>query len=68
VSLHNGLDIVSIATRGVFTETYDSVSNPKNVASLYASIGFLETAYEYVPPFSFFAWMKKKFNWFWEIF
>ena len=43
MSLHNGLDTVSIASLGLYTKTYGS-SNQVNINSLFASLGLLETA------------------------
>jgi hypothetical protein len=43
MALQNGIDTVSIATFGVYTETYGSGA-PANIANLYASRGFLENA------------------------
>jgi hypothetical protein len=41
--LYNGIDTVSFATGGVYSETYGA-SNPNNIASLFASAGMLERA------------------------
>jgi hypothetical protein len=43
MSLHNGIDLVAIATSGTYTETYGS-TEPANIANLYVSFGFLEDA------------------------
>ena len=43
MSLHNGIDTVSIASLGDYTETYGSGA-PGNIANLSASFGLLEDA------------------------
>ncbi len=43
MSLHGGLDTVSISTFGVFSKTYGS-TNLKLRCNLFASLGFLEDA------------------------
>ena len=43
MSLHNGIDTVSIITHGVWSKTYGA-ANGGNIASLHASFGMLETA------------------------
>ena len=43
MSLHNGLDVVAIATIGVYTETYGSAA-PANRANLFVSLGLFEDA------------------------
>lgn len=43
MSLHNGVDLVSISTSGVYTATYGS-GQPANRANLYVSRGFFEDA------------------------
>lgn len=43
MSLHSGLDTVSIISGGVFTKTYGS-SAAANIANLYASRGYFEDA------------------------
>ena len=43
MSLHSGLDTVSIISHGTYTETYGSAA-PANIANLYASLGYLEDA------------------------
>lgn len=43
MSLHGGLDTVSIATGGCWTKTYGA-SEPGSIANLYASRGFIEDA------------------------
>ena len=44
MALRSGIDTVAIATYGVYTETYVSSTGGGNIASLYASKGFLESA------------------------
>jgi len=43
MSLHNGIDIVSIISCGIYTETYGSATQ-KNICNLYASLGLYEDA------------------------
>ena len=43
MSLHSGLDLVSIASHGNYTETY-GVGEEGNIANLGASFGLLEDA------------------------
>ena len=43
MSLHNGLDMVAIATIGIYSKTYGS-ANKDNIASLYSTFGYLEDA------------------------
>ena len=51
MALRSGVDLIAIATRGVYTETYVSSTDPDNIASLFASYGFLEdTPYFEVSP------------------
>lgn len=65
MSLYNGLDITAIASGGVHSATYGS-AEPANTANLYASRGHLEGAPAYTPPI--YNWIKKVFDWFWEMF
>lgn len=67
MSLHNGLDIEAIATLGVYSSTYNSVSAPGNIANLFASRGLLEVAPD-AEPSTGLSWIKKMFDWFWELF
>jgi hypothetical protein len=41
MTIHAGLDLVAIATFGVYTETYGS-GGMENICNLYATFGFLE--------------------------
>lgn len=41
MALHNGIDTVAIASRGVYSETYGD-GDEGNIANLYASFGLLE--------------------------
>lgn len=43
--LQSGLDLVAIASGGVYSETYGA-ANPGNIANLAASFGYLEDAPE----------------------
>jgi len=43
MSLQSGLDLVAIASLGVYSETYGQ-SEPGNIANLAASFGYLEDA------------------------
>lgn len=67
MSLHNGLDIMAIASHGVYSSTYITSTGGSGIATLFASFGLLETASEYIPP-SGPGWVKKMFDWFWEFF
>ena len=60
MSLHAGLDTVGIISHGVYTKTY-GVGEEANVASIYASFGYLESATGRPPALS-----KRLFDWFWE--
>lgn len=44
MSLWNGVDLVSIATEGVYSEGYISSTGGGNIANLMASFGLLEDA------------------------
>jgi len=49
MSLHNGIDIVSWVSLGLYSETYSNrflgvVPDTQNIANLYASLGMLEQA------------------------
>jgi len=46
MSLHNGIDLVAVATFGVYTETYGA-ANKGPIANLFASFGLLEDAPEF---------------------
>ena len=43
MALHNGLETTAIITFGVYSKVY-GVSNPANLANLFASLGYLEDA------------------------
>jgi len=62
MSLHNGIDIVAVATIGIYTKTYGSADKGA-IANLYASIGLLEDAPDYSPGI-----IKTVFKWFLEFF
>lgn len=64
MSLYNGLDIIAIASLGVYTETYDSATGAENIANLYVSFGFLEDAPAPAESSGWFGFI----NWFWEFF
>ena len=64
MALHNGIDTIAIATSGSYTETYVTATGGGNIASLFASFGFLESAP--APP-SPSAW-QGFIHWFWEFF
>ena len=48
MSLHNGIDTVSVATFGVFSETYGSTDDG-NIAKLHVSRGLIESDITAVP-------------------
>jgi len=63
MSLQSGLDLVAIASFGVYSETYGLV-NPGNLANLAASFGYLEDAGGAAPEpeVTDFSWFRK--GWF----
>ncbi len=46
MSLWNGVDLVSVASEGVYTEGYITATGGGNIAALMASFGLLEEAPE----------------------
>ena len=60
MSLHAGIDTVGIISHGVFTKTY-GVGEEGNIASIYASFGYLEDATG-AAAVSWFGFL----HWFWE--
>ena len=60
MSLHAGLDTVGIISHGVYTKTY-GVGEEANVASIYASFGYIEDASEDTGT----GWLGFQ-HWFWE--
>lgn len=48
MSLHNGIDLMAVASHGVYSATYGS-ANRGAIANLFASLGLLEDAPESSP-------------------
>ena len=63
MALRNGLDVVAIATRGVYTETYVTATGGGNIANLFVSWGLFEDAAAPPEPTGF--WF---IHWFFEMF
>ncbi len=60
--LQSGLDLVAIASLGVYSET-SGLANPGNIANLAASFGYLEDAGAApTPTVTDFSWFRK--GWF----
>jgi len=44
MALRSGIDTVAVVSQGVYTETYVTSTGGGNIASLFATKGFLESA------------------------